>query len=95
MATVTGADGTPDAEVLEVLHGRDVVLWPDADAKGRAHMEPVGQRLQGIARSLRWFSWEDTPEKGDAADYLQARPDAGALRAALAAAPLIFLIFLV
>ena len=69
VGTVTGAKGCPSAEVLQVLAGRDVVLWPDNDDEGRLHMERIAQQLRGVAKSVRWFEWSDAPPKGDAADW--------------------------
>ena len=69
VGTVTGASGTPSKEVLEVLRGLEVVLWPDADGPGREHMERVGGLLGGIAALVRVFDWPEAPEKGDAADH--------------------------
>lgn len=88
VGTVTGASGTPDVDVLKVLAGREVILWPDHDDVGYQHMNRIAERLKGVARAVRWFAWEDAPAKGaDAADYLKQLPDARALRAALTAAP--------
>ena len=68
LATVTGAKGTPSAGILEILRGRDTVLWPDHDEPGREHMERVAERLAGIARSVRVLEWGGRP-KDDAADF--------------------------
>ncbi|MBI4496683.1 MAG: hypothetical protein HY689_02145 [Chloroflexi bacterium] len=87
VGTVTGAKVTPGPEALQALTGRDVVLWPDNDLPGREHMARIAERLRGVARSVRRFTWEDAPEKADAYDYLQEHSDAAALGAALAAAP--------
>src|SRR5215212_7616789 len=67
LGTVTGAESTPSPESLEVLRGRRVVLWPDNDGPGWAHMECIGTALQGIAAEVCLFKWPDAPEKGDAA----------------------------
>jgi hypothetical protein len=69
LATVTGASGTHDAETLEVLAGRRVILWPDADQAGQEHMTRHAGRLQHIAAAVHWYEWEGAPEKGDAADH--------------------------
>jgi hypothetical protein len=69
VATVTGAGSTPSKEVLETLRGHEVVLWPDADDPGRAHMQRVAERLQGIAALVRVYGWPEAPEKGDAFDH--------------------------
>jgi hypothetical protein len=76
VATITGAAATPSREVLEVLRGRPVVLWPDSDPIGRAHMRRIGERLMDIAAEL-WAV--DTagrlPPGGDAADVPPDRLD--------------------
>jgi len=69
LGTVTGAESTPGPEALEVVRGRRVVLWPDNDGPGRAHMERIGAALQGIAAEVCIFEWPDAPVKGDAADH--------------------------
>jgi len=69
LGTVTGAESTPGPEALEVLRDRRVVLWPDNDGPGRAHMERIAGALQGIAAEVRILEWPGAPEKGDAADH--------------------------
>lgn len=69
LGTVTGANGTHDAEALEILAGRRVILWPDNDAPGRMHMHRHAERLQGIASAVHWYEWEGASEKEDAADH--------------------------
>lgn len=61
VGTVTGAGQTPAPEVLEDLRGHEVVLWPDTDGPGVAHMERVAANLQGIAALVRVFTWHDAP----------------------------------
>jgi DNA primase len=91
VGTVTGAEGTPDAEVLEVLRGRRIVLWPDNDDPGRRHMERVAAALQSIADEVRIFEWEGAPLKGDAADHpvvrTQDSASVGGLLEEMTAAP--------
>lgn len=81
VGTVTGSSGTPSAESLEILRGRKVILWPDNDEGGFAHMGRVADGLSDVAAELLWYEWEDAPDKGDAADHpgprieeLQAAP---------------------
>jgi 5S rRNA maturation endonuclease (ribonuclease M5) len=69
LGTVTGANGTHEAEALEILAGRRVILWPDNDAPGRTHMHRHAERLQGIASAVHWYEWEAALEKDDAADH--------------------------
>lgn len=93
LGTVTGAEGTPSPEVLEVLRGRRVVLWPDNDKPGRAHMRRIARALAEarIVSEVRIFEWTDAPEKGDAADHPavkdRGREDLERLRAKIAIAP--------
>ena len=90
VGTVTGAAGTPGTAALAPLQDRLVVLWPDQDAAGHAHMQRVATPLQGIAREVRQFTWSEAPPKGDSADWVATHPDAAAhatLREALANAP--------
>ena len=70
VATVTGASATPGHAALAELTGRTVILWPDADDVGRAHMDRVGAGLAGIASDVRRIDWAGAPAHGDAVDYL-------------------------
>ena len=71
LATVTGAAATPSDDVLGVLAGRRVVLWPDNDSPGQAHMVKVAEALQRVgAAEVKVADWPDAPAHGDAADYL-------------------------
>ena len=62
LATVTGASGTHEAETLEVLTGRRVILWPDTDQAGREHMHRHAERLLDIAAAVQWYEWISPPE---------------------------------
>lgn len=79
LGTVTGAAATPGRAALAELTGRTVILWPDADEVGRAHMERIEAGLAGIAADVRRIDWADAPEHGDAVDYLAAGGDPEAL----------------
>jgi hypothetical protein len=70
VATVCGAPLVPDHDILAVLDGYDVILAPDHDDAGLAHMSGVAARLAGIATSLRWLDPVGWPAKGDLADIL-------------------------
>ncbi|MGA2514615.1 MAG: hypothetical protein ABSG37_13520 [Candidatus Limnocylindrales bacterium] len=72
VGTVTGAAATPSRIVLADLTGRYIVLWPDNDDVGRAHMERIGAALIGIAAGVSIINWPDAPEHGDAADFVTA-----------------------
>lgn len=47
-----------------------VVLIPDHDAPGRAHMAHIAQQLRGKVVDLRWLELPDLPLKGDLSDFL-------------------------
>jgi putative DNA primase/helicase len=49
-----GTSYKPIPEALAPLGGRDLILWPDADDKGREHMLDMVARLASVARSVRW-----------------------------------------
>jgi putative DNA primase/helicase len=51
------------------LAGADLILIPDNDEPGRAHMRHVAESLAGSAR-VRWLDLPDLPEKGDVSDWL-------------------------
>ncbi len=76
LATVTGALSCPGRQAVELLRGRAVILWPDNDEPGRAHMRRLVACLDGVAASLSVFEWRDAPNKGDAANYVAVVPDA-------------------
>jgi AAA domain len=59
VGTATGADGTPDLEVLRPLQGHSVFL------------ERIAERLLEIGIKARRIDWADAPAKGDAADYFE------------------------
>jgi len=69
VGTVTGASSTPAEQALSVLAGRKVVLWPDNDEAGRAHMERIAAKLHGTAKEVSVFEWKEAPEGGDAVDH--------------------------
>jgi DNA primase len=73
VGTVTGASGTPGAGPVAALRGREVVLWPDADAAGVRQMERVAAALAGVASSVRIYSAKGLPAGGDAAEWIERR----------------------
>ncbi|MFZ1828291.1 MAG: hypothetical protein WAW42_05885 [Candidatus Competibacteraceae bacterium] len=46
-----------------------VVLIPDNDAPGRAHLQHIAQQLHGKVGDLRWLELPGLPEKGDVSDW--------------------------
>jgi len=82
--TVTGSGGTPSDESLSILLAFEiVVLWPDADDVGRAHMAAIGKALRRLGhKNVRIIDWPDAPPKGDAADFKGSDDELHALIAA-------------
>ncbi len=80
LATVTGASSCPNADVLEALRGRDVILWPDFDDIGRAHMAKVADRLRGVASRIRMVEWGER-QGDDAADFVARKSSKDAIAA--------------
>ncbi|MCE5239191.1 AAA family ATPase [bacterium] len=71
LGTVTGASSCPKDPVLEPLRRLRVLLWPDHDDGGRAHMNEIAERLLALgAPTPLMVTWPDAPDHGDAADYL-------------------------
>lgn len=49
---------------------KHVVLIPDNDEPGRAHMKQVAVMLKEHASSIKWVHLPDLPEKGDVSDFI-------------------------
>lgn len=70
VATVTAAGGCPSAASLEVLRGRVVVIWGDADDPGIEHAVKVSKVLKGIAKEVTIITLPAPGKKGaGAADH--------------------------
>lgn len=69
VGTVTGSSSIPGRAALEVLRDRRVALWPDADDPGREHMQRIAKALDGVAAEVLEYTWDEAPDKGDAADH--------------------------
>ncbi|MEN6548455.1 MAG: AAA family ATPase [Armatimonadia bacterium] len=65
-----GSETLPDDDCLRPLLGMNVLLWPDADDVGAAHMEAVAGRLTALGGCAYRVEWEGAPAKGGAADFL-------------------------
>lgn len=79
VGTVTGAGATPGLEALRPLASFDVVLWPDNDDSGRAHMARIAARLLELKVKPRMVAWPEAPPKGDAADAIAQGVDVAML----------------
>lgn len=49
-----------------------VILLPDNDDAGRAHMANIAKELQGKVGEIRWLELPGLPVKGDVSDWLNA-----------------------
>lgn len=87
LGTVTGASSCPRGAALEVLRGRRVVLWPDADAPGERHMAALAASLVGVAAEVKALRWGRPGSGEDAADYVAQGGTREALLELLRAAP--------
>jgi hypothetical protein len=86
VGTVTGAAGTPGDDALRPLAGRDVLVWPDADEPGQAHMSKIASALVRLGVTPRIVTWAEAPPAGDAADFLAQHGAGEVLDRLLAAA---------
>jgi len=59
-------------EYSEPLRGADVVLLPDNDDVGRAHMSEVAGCLAGIAARVQTLTLPGLPDKGDVVEWVAA-----------------------
>lgn len=64
-----GAGQSDFGDSLAPLAGRAVYLWADNDPPGRALMDRIADRLDGIAAAVYRLDVPGLPEKGDAADF--------------------------
>ncbi len=64
-----GAGKWPD-HFGQYFTGKQVVLIPDNDDQGRAHMQKVATSLKDHAASIKWLSLPDLPAKGDISDFI-------------------------
>jgi len=83
---VSGAGKWRD-EYSPLLTDRRVVLIPDNDEPGRAHMNQVAASLQRYTSQIHWFEPPGVPEKGDISDWFDAGHTAAELIAAAVPAP--------
>lgn len=58
-------------EYNETFRGAKVVLIPDNDDPGRAHMENIAENLYDIAESIKIINLPGLSPKGDISDWLQ------------------------
>ena len=82
-----GGAGKWRPEYSKALRGAKVVLLPDNDEAGRAHVAKAGASLQGVAATIQMLALPNLPEKGDVSDWLAAGGTAAALVELVGAAP--------
>jgi archaellum biogenesis ATPase FlaH len=68
LATVNGANSTPNAMALAPLKGKRVILWPDADDVGLLHMQQIAKALYTMGVPCSIIQTRHLPDKTDAAD---------------------------
>lgn len=80
LATTSGGAESAAKADWRLLSGRDVIIWPDNDAPGRRYADAVRSLLTPLNCCVRVLdvSRLSLPEKGDAVDWLAARPEATA-----------------
>jgi hypothetical protein len=71
--THAGGAGKWRSEYAVPLRAAHVVLLPDNDDPGRAHMLDIEQSLRPFAASVRRLDLPGLPPKGDVSDWLAAR----------------------
>jgi len=72
VGTVTGASSIPSVTVLRELKYKNIELWPDNDDPGRKHMSRIADVLKTQKIHCKIIKWNEAPEKGDAADFVEA-----------------------
>lgn len=64
-----------------------VVLIPDNDEPGKAHMRHIAAQLTGKVAEVRWLDLPELPDKGDVSDWLDAGHTVDELRGLVESAP--------
>jgi hypothetical protein len=59
-------------ELNQHFKGRDVIILPDNDDKGRDHAQKVATNLHGVAATVKIVALPGVGEKGDVSDWLTA-----------------------
>lgn len=64
----SGGSGSAGTINIDEVDGADVVLFPDNDHDGIRAMRTIGNRMDGVARSVRVADLEGMPDRADIAD---------------------------
>lgn len=67
----SGGAGKWKKEYCDYLKGRDLVLLPDNDEPGKAHMQQVAEMCSSTANSIRIIDLPGLSEKQDISDWLE------------------------
>jgi hypothetical protein len=67
-----GGAGKWRAELSEHFRGADIILIPDNDDAGYAHISMVGAALTGVAARIRVLVLPGLPAKGDVSDWIDS-----------------------
>ena len=68
----SGGSGIARTINVDEVEGVDVVLFPDNDHDGIRAMRALGDRMDGLARSVRIADFEGMPDRADIADIAPA-----------------------
>lgn len=88
LAATTNPSGAGNwrPEYSQSLRGKDCIIVPDNDEKGRAHADSVRKALSEIARSVLLIGLPGLSEKGDVTDWKESGGDPDTLSRIVAAA---------
>jgi putative DNA primase/helicase len=64
-----GGAGKWKPELVRYFQDAHIVILPDADKAGIAHMHSVARQLHGTAATIRFLELPDLPPKGDVVDW--------------------------
>ena len=66
-----GGGNAVDKTDWDVLAGRDILIWPDADTAGKTAAEKIAFNLYGKTKSLKILNITDRPKGWDCADAVE------------------------
>ncbi|MCX7091823.1 MAG: hypothetical protein NTU48_10335 [Legionellales bacterium] len=76
IATTSGGSTSASSVNWEPLHGRNVVIWRDADEAGINYSQEVTEILHGLNCTIRYIDVDslNLPKGGDVVDWLKVNP---------------------
>lgn len=77
MATTSGGSSSAKNADWNPLHGRRVVIWPDADSAGHSYAQQVTEALFKLSCTVQWVDVDSLKlmEGGDCVDWINANPE--------------------